>query len=119
MHFKIVIASCRCGGNYAYMIEQPSGAWEMYGCICHNAPPVGVMNASHPLHPIPSRPDSDKKINGYILVYIHYWSKWEAFPMINRGYEICNCVVCRTAYSEKYGNNFDKIQYLIDSVVSI
>ena len=37
---KMVAASCHCGGNYAWMHQRPSGAWEMKGCICHN-PAVG------------------------------------------------------------------------------
>lgn len=31
--------SCRCGGNWAWLQEKTSGAWEMIGCICHNTAP--------------------------------------------------------------------------------
>lgn len=28
--------SCVCGGRYAWLKPTPSGAKEMYGCVCHN-----------------------------------------------------------------------------------
>lgn len=28
--------SCACGGNWAWMRPRPSGAMQMYGCVCHN-----------------------------------------------------------------------------------
>ena len=43
MHGQVVMivrASCHCGGDYAWMKQRPSGAWEMAGCVCHN-PAVG------------------------------------------------------------------------------
>ena len=33
--------SCHCGGDYAWMRQRLSGAWEMVGCVCHN-PALGV-----------------------------------------------------------------------------
>jgi len=31
--------ACSCGGEYAWLKPRPSGAYEMYGCLCHNTPP--------------------------------------------------------------------------------
>jgi hypothetical protein len=31
--------SCGCGGHYAWLTPRKSGAYTMYGCICHNKPP--------------------------------------------------------------------------------
>jgi hypothetical protein len=36
--------SCGCGGKYAWLVPRPLGAYEMYGCICHNPPPNSVFN---------------------------------------------------------------------------
>ena len=30
--------SCMCGGNWAWLKPRPSGAHEMYGCVCHHNP---------------------------------------------------------------------------------
>lgn len=38
---KIVACSCSCGGDYAWMHQRDTGAWEMKGCVCHN-PALGV-----------------------------------------------------------------------------
>ena len=35
----ILPTSCVCGGRFAWLTLRPSGAYEMYGCICHNPPP--------------------------------------------------------------------------------
>lgn len=35
--------SCRCGGSWAFLQRRASGAWEMIGCICHHALPVGTV----------------------------------------------------------------------------
>ena len=32
---KVEPTSCSCGGNYAWLKQRPSGAWEMVGCVCH------------------------------------------------------------------------------------
>jgi hypothetical protein len=34
--FKIMEASCTCGGRWAWLRQRPSGAWEMIGCVCHH-----------------------------------------------------------------------------------
>ena len=34
--------SCSCDGNYAWLTPRPSGAFMMYGCICHNEPPIKI-----------------------------------------------------------------------------
>lgn len=42
--FVITPCSCTCGGGKAWMVQRQSGAWEMYGCICHNTlPPNAVV----------------------------------------------------------------------------
>ena len=43
MRIVVMPTSCECGGSYAWLVQRASGAWEMYGCICHSDPPyVGV-----------------------------------------------------------------------------
>jgi hypothetical protein len=37
--YKVVPASCQCGGTQAWVIIHPSGVDEMLGCICHNVLP--------------------------------------------------------------------------------
>lgn len=39
--YKIEPTSCRCGGNFAWLAERDSGAWEMVGCVCHHVPGSG------------------------------------------------------------------------------
>lgn len=36
--WKIVPCSCACGGKFAWFAPRPSGAHEMFGCVCHSAP---------------------------------------------------------------------------------
>ena len=31
----ILPTSCGCGGSYAWLKPRPSGAKEMFGCVCH------------------------------------------------------------------------------------
>jgi hypothetical protein len=45
---KTVPCSCMCGGDTAWMVKRPSGAWEMAGCVCHNPRPASV-SAAFPL----------------------------------------------------------------------
>jgi len=36
--WKIEPTSCVCGGSYAWLKPRPSGAYDMFGCICHTTP---------------------------------------------------------------------------------
>lgn len=38
--WRIVPCSCTCGGRFAWLKPRPSGAHEMFGCICHTIPDV-------------------------------------------------------------------------------
>ncbi len=43
----ILPTSCQCGGSYAWLIPKSSGAYETYGCICHNKPPKIKKEINH------------------------------------------------------------------------
>lgn len=32
----IGLAQCDCGGNWIWLRPKPSGAWSVYGCVCHH-----------------------------------------------------------------------------------
>lgn len=40
--FKVVNASCACGGQQAWMEVRPDGVEVMLGCICHNTLPTNA-----------------------------------------------------------------------------
>ena len=40
MGCTIVRTSCSCGGNWAWMTPTLRGSMRIYGCICHNEPPM-------------------------------------------------------------------------------
>lgn len=45
MRVKVSPTSCRCGGNYAWLVEKEEnpGVWVMHGCVCHYTPPLGIL----------------------------------------------------------------------------
>lgn len=36
--YRIVPASCLCGGDLAWVHVRPDGAEDMVGCVCHHLP---------------------------------------------------------------------------------
>ena len=62
-----VPCSCMCGGDTAWMVQRPSGAWEMAGCTCHNPNPASTVPTTSTTYPqVASHPWANPRLIGTV-----------------------------------------------------